>query len=63
MDHPEITQWDRALARVCVWCPVCRHARSNPESWCARVVRTVEDRMCPFCRARARIEARKRDSH
>ena len=50
---------DAALARVCVNCPVCRTARRKQRGWAFRLVRQVETKVCPFCRAYERVYGRK----
>jgi hypothetical protein len=49
---------DRALAQVCVNCPLCRRARRRQSGAAYRLVRTVEGKICPFCRAYERIYRR-----
>ncbi len=46
---------DVAMARVCRNCPVCRQARRRQAGWAYEVVRSVEGRVCPFCRAYERV--------
>jgi hypothetical protein len=50
---------DRALARVCVNCPVCRRVRRTQKGAAFEMVRRVESRVCPFCRAYERVYGRK----
>jgi hypothetical protein len=57
MRHP--TQSDRSLAAVCQRCPACRHARRRQRGILFQLVRRVESRLCPFCRAYERVYARK----
>jgi len=59
MSTAEITTLDRALARVCETCPVCRTARRNQQGLANRFVRGVEVGICPFCRAYERVHGRK----
>ncbi len=54
-----VTDLDRTLARICESCPVCRHARKSPNGLAYRFVKGVEEGMCPFCRAYARVHGRK----
>ena len=47
------------MAKVCMNCVVCRQARkkqAGPAFW---LVKTVEGRICPFCRAYERVYGRK----
>jgi len=49
------TAVDRFLAAICEACPLCRHARRKPDGMANRLVRNVEEKLCPFCRAYARV--------
>lgn len=49
---------DRWLAAVCVHCPVGRTARRRTRGAASQLVRRVEARLCPFCRAYARVYGR-----
>ncbi|MBN1615537.1 MAG: hypothetical protein JW950_13825 [Deltaproteobacteria bacterium] len=59
MEKGEVTRFDRALARVCVNCPVCRQARRKQEGLAFAVVKNVEGGLCPFCRAYERVYGRR----
>jgi uncharacterized protein CbrC (UPF0167 family) len=50
---------DKALANVCLNCPVCRRARRHQRGAAFWLVQKVEGRVCPFCRAYERIFGRK----
>ena len=50
---------DRALARVCELCPVCRQARRSQAGLAFSIVKNVETALCPFCRAYERVHGRK----
>ena len=50
---------NRALAKVCVHCPVCRRARKTQGGVAFRLVQKVEAKICPFCRAYAKVYGRK----
>jgi hypothetical protein len=50
---------DLVLAIVCLNCPVCRHARRSQRGVAFQVVRKIEGRVCPFCRAYERVFGRK----
>lgn len=54
-----ITQFDRALARICELCPVCRHARHSQGGLAYTIVKNVEGSICPFCRAYELVHGRK----
>ena len=55
--HP--SSLDQMLARVCVNCPVCRRARRNQRGPAFQLVKQVETKVCPFCRAYERVYGRK----
>jgi uncharacterized protein CbrC (UPF0167 family) len=55
---PKPSRLDQALARVCLNCPVCRRARQHQGGAAFRFVQKVEGRVCPFCRAYARVFGR-----
>ncbi|MCX7826586.1 MAG: hypothetical protein N2689_13650 [Verrucomicrobiae bacterium] len=59
MTTRDATSLDRALARVCAVCPVCHHARKTQRGVMFEFVKKVEDRLCPFCAAYARVHGRK----
>lgn len=49
---------DRWLAAVCRNCPVCRQARRKGAGIAFSIVRSVESKTCPFCRAYRRVYGR-----
>ena len=53
-----ITGRDRTLARVCLACPACRRARRKQRGLAFELVKRVETRVCPFCRAYAKVYGR-----
>ena len=55
----KITGKDRAMARKCVECPVCRHARRTQKGLIFWFVRKIEGALCPYCRAYERVYGRK----
>lgn len=55
----EITEKDRAMARRCVECPVCRRARRQQSGVAFWIVKNVEEGLCPFCRAYEKVYGRK----
>ncbi len=59
MPDDNISGLDRALARICELCPVCRHARLKQAGMAFRLVRNIEEDICPFCRAYAKVHGRK----
>ena len=58
MKKEEITERDRRMARICEHCLLCRHARKKQKGAAYRFVRTIEEGLCPFCRAYAKVYGR-----
>lgn len=59
MTNREITDKDRAMARKCVECPVCGHARKKQRGLAFFFVKRIEGNVCPFCKAYERVYGRK----
>jgi transposase-like protein len=59
MSTPIPSTLDLALAKVCANCPVCRHARRRQRGPAFWLVKRVETKVCPFCRAYERVHGRK----
>jgi hypothetical protein len=59
METENLSGFDRALAQVCVNCPVCRRARRKQAGMAFAFVKTIEGGLCPFCRAYERVYGRK----
>lgn len=55
----EITAKDKALAKLCLECPVCRHARKKQRGIAYTIVKHVEAGLCPACKAYAKVYGRK----
>jgi hypothetical protein len=55
MSTRKASSLDKALAQVCANCPVCRHARRRQRGPAFWLVKQVEGKLCPFCRAYARV--------
>jgi hypothetical protein len=55
----QVTAVDRAMARLCELCPVCRRARTRQDGVAYAIVKNVEAAICPFCRAYERVHGRK----
>ena len=53
------SQLDQALAKVCMNCPVCRRARRQQRGAAFQLVKRIETKICPFCRAYERVFGRK----
>jgi hypothetical protein len=49
---------DKALARVCANCLVCRRARKRQRGFAFWLVKHVEASLCLFCRAYERVYGR-----
>ena len=58
MHGRKASSFDKALARVCANCPVCRRARKRQRGLAFRLVKRVEAGLCPFCRAYERVHGR-----
>jgi len=59
MSAETITDKDRKRAEKCVQCPVCRRARATQRGLCYWLVKKVEGRLCPYCRAYEKVYGRK----
>ncbi|NLH71669.1 MAG: hypothetical protein GX456_01290 [Verrucomicrobia bacterium] len=59
MEPRKATNIDRAMAEICRVCPVCRQARKNQTGLANKLVKKVEARLCPFCRAYERVYGKK----
>ena len=55
----KISERDRQLAKVCVSCPVCKHARKTQKGAAFWFVQKIESDLCPFCKAYERVYGRK----
>jgi hypothetical protein len=55
----EASSFEKALAKVCANCPVCRRARQRQRGFAFWLVKRVETKLCPFCRAYERVYGRK----
>ncbi len=55
----KITDKDRKLAKLCVRCPVCSHARKKQQGAAFWFVKKIEGDLCPFCKAFERVYGRK----
>ncbi|MBN1663900.1 MAG: hypothetical protein JW943_09895 [Deltaproteobacteria bacterium] len=59
MTDTQITEKDRAMAQKCVECPVCKKARRDQKGFAFWFVKTIEDGVCPNCRAYEKVYGRK----
>ena len=55
----KITAQDRRLAKFCLSCPVCNHARRKQRGLLFWFVTRVESRFCPNGKAYERVHGRK----
>jgi hypothetical protein len=59
MTDPEITDKDREMAKQCMECPVCAHARRTQRGIIFWLVKKVEGGVCPYCKAYERVYGKK----
>ncbi len=59
MTESVITDRDRAMARKCLECTLCSHARERQRGLAFWFVKKIEGGVCPFCRAYERVYGRK----
>ena len=54
-----VSEKDRQMARRCVECPVCRHARKRQRGMVFWFVKHIEVGLCPYCAAYERVYGKK----
>ncbi len=54
-----VTERDRKMAKVCMFCTVCKHARKKQRGMAYQFVKSIEAGLCPFCKAYERIYGKK----
>ena len=59
MGERAITDRDRASARRCLECPVCKTARRKQRGFAFWFVKKIEGSLCPQCKAYERVYGRK----
>lgn len=59
MEHQPITDKDRRMAQRCLECPACKHASRKQRGILFWFVKTIEDSVCPYCKAYERVYGRK----
>jgi len=59
MNSETITERDRWMARHCLECVVCSHARKKQRGIAFWFVKHIEEGFCPFCKAYAKVYGRK----
>lgn len=50
---------DKKMARRCVECPVCTHARKKQKGFAYWFVKNIENGLCPYCAAYERVYGKK----
>ena len=50
---------DLRLAQVCQICTVCKYARKKQRGAIYNFVKSIERKLCPFCRAYERVYGKK----
>jgi hypothetical protein len=56
---PKISERDRKMAKFCLTCPVCKHARKQQKGAAFWFVKKIEGNLCPFCKAYERVYGKK----
>ena len=59
MNSKTISIKDRKMAQRCIACTVCTQARNKQKGFAFWFVKTIEDGLCPYCRAYERVYGRK----
>ena len=59
LNNEEITEKDRKKAQKCVECYACCYARKKQRGIIFWFVRTIENSICPYCKAYERVYGRK----
>jgi len=59
MNKRTIPDRDRRMAKRCVECPVCGHARGRQKGLAFWFVKGIEGSLCPYCKAYERVYGRK----
>jgi hypothetical protein len=59
MEQTTFTEKERAMAKKCLECPVCRHARKKQRGILFAFVKWIEGRGCPYCKAYEKVYGRK----
>jgi hypothetical protein len=59
MSRSNFSERDRAMAKRCVECPVCNHARKRQKGLAFWFVKRIEGGLCPYCKAYERVYGRR----
>jgi hypothetical protein len=54
-----VTDREQQMARRCLQCPVCAHARRKQGGLVYWFVTKIESRFCPYCQAYEKVYGRK----
>jgi len=54
-----VSEKDRKMAKFCLTCPVCKHARKQQKGLAFQFVQKIEGNLCPFCKAYERVYGKK----
>jgi hypothetical protein len=55
----EISEKDRAMAKKCLACHLCKQARRKQRGFAFWFVKKIEGGLCPYCKAYERVYGRK----
>ena len=59
MDEPKLSEKDKDMAKRCLECPVCTHARKKQRGIAYWFVKHIEGGVCPYCAAYERLYGKK----
>lgn len=59
MQNQIITDRQRKMAQMCLDCKLCLYARRKQKGFAFWLVKKVESRICPFCKAYEKVYGRK----
>ncbi|MGV8059505.1 MAG: hypothetical protein AB2L12_16010 [Smithellaceae bacterium] len=59
MNETTANEKDKQMARHCLNCPVCRHARKQQRGIAYWFVQNIENGLCPYCAAYERVYGKK----
>lgn len=59
MENTNVTEQDRAMARICLECPCGKTARRKQKGLAYDFVKNVTSGLCPFCQVYEKVYGRK----
>jgi len=59
MNSTMITEKDRQMANKCLQCPACKQARKKQKGFVFWFVKSIEEDVCPFCKAYEKVYGKK----